>query len=109
MLCRSFEIEGGDLSKLAHGRIKRIHVEFRGDEAVEIELVEVTLRMGDLARTRIEADTLLVRLALKALTRTIDEYCNKTGQRYPAYQALLGYLSGEGGEPEDSRIVKLSH
>ncbi|OGA44930.1 MAG: hypothetical protein A3G24_13845 [Betaproteobacteria bacterium RIFCSPLOWO2_12_FULL_62_13] len=99
------------MGKLMHGRIKRLHAEFRGDEAVEIELLEVTLRMGDVARTPIEADTLLVGLAFQALRRAIDEYCNKTGMRYPPYRALLSYLSGRsegGGEPEASRIVNLS-
>jgi hypothetical protein len=98
------------MNKLGHGRIKRIHAEFRGDEAVEIELLEVTLRMGDVARTRVEADTMLVRLALKALARTIDEYCTQTGLRYPPYRALLNYLSGkgEGDEPSVPSVVKLS-
>lgn len=98
------------MSRLSHGRIKRLQAEFRGDEAVEIELLEVTLRMGDVARTRIEADTMLVRLALKALTRTIDEYCTETGLRYPPYRALLSYLSGrgEGDESSGPSVVKLS-
>ncbi len=99
------------MDKLMHARIKRLHAEFRGDEAVEIELLEVTLRMGDVARTRVEADTMLARLAFKALMRAIDEYCNKTGIRYPPYRALLGYLSERsegGGEPVASHIVKLS-
>ncbi len=98
------------MSKLTHGRIKRIHAEFRGDEAVDIELLEVTLRMGDVARTRIEADTMLVQLALKALARAIDEYSTKTGLRYPPYRALLGFLNGrdDGDEQAAKHIVSLS-
>jgi len=45
------------VNKLTHGRIKRIGAEFRGDEAIEIELLEMRLRLGDIARTRLEADT----------------------------------------------------
>ena len=99
------------MNKLAYGRLKRLNAEFRGDEAVEIELLEVSLRMGNVARTRVEADTMLVRLALKALTRAIDEYCVNTGQRYPSYRTLGGHLDGEkpvdGEEPAASRIVNL--
>ncbi len=51
------------MSRLTHGRVKRIHAEFRGDEALEFDIPEVSLRLGDVARTRIEADTLLTRLA----------------------------------------------
>ena len=62
------------MNKLTHGRMKRIHAEFRGDEAIEIELLEVSLRMAEVARTKVETDTRLVRLALKALARTIEYF-----------------------------------
>jgi hypothetical protein len=39
----------------AHGRLKRLHAEFRGDEAVEIDMLEVILRMGEISRTRMRA------------------------------------------------------
>ncbi len=98
------------MNRLTHGRIKRLNAEFRGDEAVEIELLEVSLRMGDVARTRMEADTLLARLALKALARAMGEYCGKTGLRYPSYRVLSAYLNGEtdSGEPAASRVVNLT-
>jgi len=98
------------MNRSTHGRIKRIHAEFRGDEAVEIELLEVSLRLGEIARSRIDADTQLVRLALKALRRAIDDYCAQSGSRYPPYSALLGYLAGEADAPpaEDARVVNLT-
>ncbi len=99
------------MNKLAHGRIKRVAAEFRGDEAIEIELLEVRLRLGDIARTRLEADTQLIRLAFKALTRSIDDYCAKTGSRYPPYRALRSFLAGEPAlesEAEDPRIVSIT-
>lgn len=66
------------MNRLTHGRVQRIHAEFRGDDAVELDILEVTLRLGEVARTRIEADTVLTRLAYKALYRAIEEYCRKT-------------------------------
>ena len=92
-----------------HGRIKRIHAEFRGDEAVEIDILEVMLRMGEVSRTRIECDTKLARLALKALDRAIADYCGRTGQRYPTYSVLAKFLdereAAEQSEP--ARVVSL--
>lgn len=98
------------MNKLTHGRVKRLHAEFRGDEAVELDILEATLRLGDVARTRLEADTVLLRLAFKALDRAIDEYARKTGQRYPSYRTLMGYLDGAPAEaePETPRVVSLS-
>jgi len=97
------------MSTVNHGRLKRIHAEFRGDEAVEIDILEVMLRMGEVSRTRIDCDTQLVRLALKALDRVIADYCTKTGQRYAAYPALVKFLD-ERETPalaEPTRVVSM--
>lgn len=97
------------MNRFGHGRLRRITAEIRGDEAVAIDILEVSLRMGEVARTRIESDTLLVRLALKTLDSVIAQCCSETGSRYPSYKALLRYLDGRAGhaEPEDSNIVNL--
>lgn len=98
------------MNRLTHGRVKRIHAEFRGDEAIELDILEVTLRLGDVARTRLEADTVLTRLAYKALYRCIEEYSRKSGQRYPTYRTLLAYLDGAPieGEAEAGRVVSIA-
>jgi hypothetical protein len=98
------------MDRLSHGRVKRIHAEFRGDEAVELDILEVSLRLGDVARTRFDADTHLTRLALKALRRTINDYATKTGQRYPTCRTLSRFLDGEPAEPEAeaARVVSLT-
>jgi hypothetical protein len=96
------------MSGSTHGRVKRIHAEFRGDEAVELDILEVMLRMGEVSRTRIESDTRLVRLALKALDRVMADYTGKTGQRYPSYIVVMKYLDElEGAAPADARVVNL--
>ena len=98
------------MNKLTHGRVKRIHAEFRGDEAVELDILEVSLRLGDVARTRMEADTVLTRLAYKALFRCVEEYSRKSGQRYPAYRSLLSYLEGAPieNEADGARVVSIT-
>jgi len=97
------------MSTVNHGRVKRINAEFRGDEAVEIDILEVMLRMGEVARTRIECDTKLARLALKALDRSIADYCARTGQRYPTYAVLAKFLDErEAAAPaEPARVVSM--
>lgn len=98
------------MNRFGHGRLRRVTAEFRGDEAVALDILEVALRMGEVARTRIEADTMVMRLALQALDRMIAEYCRETGARYPSYQTLSRHLAG--GVPatasEESNVVNLS-
>ena len=98
------------MNKLTHGRVRRLHAEFRGDEAVELDILEVSLRLGDVVRTRIEADTVVTRLAFKALYRCIEEYSRKSGQRYPTYRSLLAYLDGAPieSEAEGARVVSIN-
>jgi transcription initiation factor IIE alpha subunit len=90
----------------SHGRVKRLHAEFRGDEAVEIDMLEVILRMGEISRSRIECDTRLVRLALKALQNAMTAYCKKTGQRYPGYMTMMKYLD-DTEDPGQGRVINL--
>lgn len=99
------------MSATNHGRLKRLHAEFRGDEAVEIDILEVMLRMGEVARTRIESDTKLARLALKALDRAISDYSARTGQRYPSYTVLAKFLDERDAPAptEPARVVNMQN
>jgi hypothetical protein len=94
---------------LNRGRIKRIHAELRGDEAVELEILEVMLRMGEVSRNRIDVDTRLVRLAFKALERMIADYSGRTGQRYPTYLMLSTDLDVREtpAQVEPTRVVSI--
>lgn len=97
------------MSTITHGRMKRINAEFRGDEAVGIDILEVMLRMGEVSRTRIECDTRLVRLALKALDRAVADFSGRTGQRYPTYSVLVKYLDEREAPAQDepARVVSM--
>ncbi|HEX9765036.1 MAG TPA: hypothetical protein VGA39_07105 [Candidatus Acidoferrales bacterium] len=94
---------------LNHGRLKRIHAEFRGDEAVELEILEVMLRMGEVSRTRVDTDTRMVRLAFKAHERMIVDYAGRTGQRYPTYLTLSKDLDEREAtaQAEPTRVVSI--
>src|SRR5512145_1669804 len=97
------------MASLNQGRIRRIHAEFRGDEAVELEILEVMLRMGDVSRTRFDTDTRMVRLAFKALERMIVDYAGRTGQRYPTYLMLSKHLDEREtpAQAEPTRVVSI--
>jgi hypothetical protein len=86
-----------------------VHAEFRGDEAVELEILEVMLRMGEVTRSRIESDSRMVRLAFRALERMIADYSVKTGQRYPTYLMLSKYLDEREApaQAEPTRVVSI--
>lgn len=98
-----------NVSKLGHGRVRRVTAEFKGDEAVELDILEVLLRIEEVARTRQDVDSLMVRLGIKALKRALAELCSKSGVRYPSYPLLLAYLEDhpDTEDREPSNVVSL--
>lgn len=75
------------------GDIKKITATFTGEEAIELELLEKSLRIDKLAKSKSERDNLFFGLALAALQKTIDSY-NKTYQvKYPSYDQIKAYLA----------------
>jgi len=101
--------EGINVASLNHGRVRRVHAEFRGDEAVELEILEVMLRMGEVSRTRLDTDTRMVRLAFRALERVIGEFSARTGLRYPTYLMLSKHLEERESatQAEPARVVSI--
>lgn len=89
------------MSSLNQGKVKRVHAEFRGDEALELEILEVMLRMDEVSRTRIDTDTRMMRLAVKALGRVIVDFSVRTGQRYPTYAMLSRHLEEREAATQD--------
>lgn len=63
-----------------------------GEEAIELELLEKSLRIDKLAKSKSERDNLFFGLALDALQKTIHSY-NKAHQvKYPSYNQIKAYL-----------------
>jgi hypothetical protein len=79
------------MATLDHGRVRRVFADLRGDEAEELEILEVMLRMGEVSDTRIDTDTRMVRLAFRALGRVIGEFSARTGLD-PTYLMLCKHL-----------------
>ena len=79
------------MTSVHHDRVRRVRAEFRDDEAAELEILEVMLRMGDVSSTRIDTDTRMVRLAFQALERVIGDFSARTGLE-PTYLMLSKHL-----------------
>jgi hypothetical protein len=76
-------------------RVRRVSAEFIGDEATELELLEVSIGLGEAGKTKGERDARLVRLALMALKREIEACRTATGKRYPRHAELEDWLAGQ--------------
>jgi hypothetical protein len=72
--------------------IKKIIATFTGEDAIELELLEKSLRIDKLAKSKSERDSLFFGLALIALQKTINTYNKEHQLKYPSYEQIKNYL-----------------
>lgn len=81
------------MTSAASDPFRRISAELRGDDAVEADMLETMLRIQEMARTKVERDSMLVQLAIKALGRVVSDCRQATGKRFPAIQDVADFLN----------------
>jgi len=74
---------------------KRISVELVGDDAILADILTTSLRIGEMSKSKAERDQVLVSLALKALSMSIEDYREEFGVKYPNSQQMSDYLANE--------------
>lgn len=72
--------------------LRRISAELRGDDAVEADMMETMLRIHEIGRTKVERDSALVRLAMMALGRAVEDCRKATGKRFPSAQDIETFV-----------------
>ena len=78
-----------------------------GDAAVEVDLLLRSLGIDAMARAKVEQDSVLVRLAIAALQRTMAECGRQLGKKYPDYEEVCQCL-GEAAPPRPVRKMENS-
>ncbi|MHB8314503.1 MAG: hypothetical protein ACYDCW_02135 [Acidithiobacillus ferrivorans] len=89
--------------------IRRVSAEFVGDDAVDLEIIEVSLGLNRIARSKSERDTKLMQVALAALGKTIEQYRSFSGERYPEFSEFatwLGMKTNSAETMDESRPPK---
>ncbi len=72
--------------------IRRVSAEFSGDEAVDLEIIEVSLGLSRITRSKSERDTKLMQVALAALRKVIEQYRSEIGERYPEFGDFAAWI-----------------
>lgn len=90
--------------------VRRVSAEYFGDDAVDLEIMEVTLGLNRNSRNKGDRDTKLMKIAFSALRRAIEQYRMETGERYPDFDTFASWLGArpEGGENGISRPLSSS-
>jgi len=75
--------------------IKKISATYLGDEAIGVDLLEKSMRVNKLFRSKAERDTALVSLGLSALKYCAEVYKKQHSVKYPSYEDILNFLTSE--------------
>lgn len=83
--------------------VRRVSAEYFGDDAVDLEIMEVTLGLNRNVRNKGDRDAKLLKIAFLALRRAIEQYRRETGERYPDFDRFASRL-GIRPEGEENGI-----
>lgn len=75
---------------------RRVCADFTGDEAVDLEILEVSLGIGRIAKSKSDKDAYLLKAAVLALSNAINRYRQVTDRKYPDYNEIVSWM--EAGE-----------
>lgn len=80
------------------GPVRRVCADIIGDDAVDLEIMEVSLGIQRIAKSKSDRDGLLIKAALLSLGRSVDEYRGITGIRHPEYDSFTHWLGRESNK-----------
>ena len=97
------------MSKESDGMIaRRVCADFIGDDATDLDILEVSLGIHRSARSKSDRDTLLLKASIVALTEAVHRYIKKTGVRYPDYEEFIAWMkNGETVKNTENDVVHL--
>lgn len=88
------------------GPVRRVCADIIGDDAVDLEIMEVSLGIQRIARSKSDRDGLLIKAALRSLERSAERYRGITGIRHPEYDAFMEWLNCDGKGNKEENIQK---
>lgn len=88
----SVDNDSNSMKKKERKRVKRLSAELVDDDVTDVEILETILRSSEMGSTKIERDTALIKLSIKALSRVVRDCSKKTGKRFPDASDVAEYL-----------------
>ncbi|MCH9743249.1 MAG: hypothetical protein K0U21_08595 [Proteobacteria bacterium] len=81
--------QGNDSSILAP--VRKISAELTGDDALQADVLITSLQLSG---SKLAKDKALVSLALKALSKAVEDCGRETGKRFPTEADVLDFIKG---------------
>lgn len=85
--------------------VRRVSAEFVGDEAVDLEIIEVSLGLNRISRSKSDRDMKLMQVALASLRNSIEQYRSKSGDRYPEFVSFAEWLGIKAGINDETAVI----
>ena len=82
--------------------VRRVSAEIFGDQAVDLEIMEVSLGLNRATRSKGDRDAKLMKLALAALRKAVSQYSTENRVRYPELGEFSEWLGIQPETVEDA-------
>lgn len=88
--------------------VRRVSAEIFGDQAVDLEIMEVSLGLNRATRSKGDRDAKLVTLALAALRKAVSQYSAENRVRYPELGEFSEWLGIQPERSEDAQMTEVA-
>lgn len=90
------------MKNIAGVPVRRVSAEIFGDQAVDLEIMEVSLGLNRATRSKGDRDAKLMTLALAALRKAVSQYSTENRVRYPELSEFSEWLGIQPETAEDA-------
>ena len=90
------------MKNIAGVPVRRVSAEIFGDQAVDLEIMEVSLGLNRATRSKGDRDAKLMKLALAALRKAVSQFSTENRVRYPELGEFSEWLGIQPETVEDA-------
>lgn len=90
------------MKNIAGVPVRRVSAEIFGDQALDLEIMEVSLGLNRATRNKGDRDARLLTLALAALRKAVSQYSTENRVRYPELGEFSEWLGIHHENAEDA-------
>lgn len=80
---------------MANVMTRRVSADVIGDDAVELGILELSLGIQQIAKSKSDKDSLLMKAAFASLSSTLEQYQVEHDVKYPDFADFMKWLTGK--------------
>ncbi|MBU2740023.1 hypothetical protein HJG40_14820 [Acidithiobacillus sp. ATCC 19703] len=96
------------VNKNTSGPVRRVCADILGDDAVDLEILEVSLGIQRIAKSKGDRDGMLIKAAFVALGCAVEDYRAESGVKHPEYDSFVEWLANNEKPQETEKSTHVA-